>query len=69
MEQVNSLNHKFTKVEAEDKAEVTMTDVVMITKAIRTDIGQIVADSRQYRQDRGRPSMNKITGEEISEEI
>ena len=35
-------NHKFTKVEAEDKIEVTMTDAIMISKDTRRDIGQIV---------------------------
>ena len=48
MGQVDSLNHKFTKVEAEDKIEVTMTDAIMIR--YRSDSG----DRRQYRQDRGR---------------
>ena len=42
MEQVDNLSHKFTKVEAEDKIEVTMTDAITISKAIKTDIGQIV---------------------------
>ena len=31
-----------------------MTDAIMISKAISTNIGQIV-ETRQYRQDRGRP--------------
>ena len=38
----DSLNHKFTKVEVEDKTEVTMTDASMISKTIRTDTDQIV---------------------------
>ena len=42
MEQVDNLNHKFTKVEAEDKIEVPITDAIMISKAVKTDIGQIV---------------------------
>ena len=41
MERVVNLNHKCTKVEAEDKIEITMTDAVMISEAIRTDIDQI----------------------------
>ena len=28
VEQVGNLNHKFTKVEAEDKIQVTMTDAI-----------------------------------------
>ena len=55
MQQTGNLNHKFTKVEAEDKIEVTMTDAIMISKPIITNIGQIGGDRRQYRQDRGRP--------------
>ena len=41
MEQVGNLSHKFTKVEAVDKTEVTMTDAIMISEATRTDIDQI----------------------------
>ena len=39
---VDNLSHKFTKVEAEDKTAVTMTDAIMIIEAIRADTGQIV---------------------------
>ena len=42
MEQVDSVNHKFNKVEAEHKTEVTMTDAIMISEAARTNIAQIV---------------------------
>ena len=41
MEQVDNLSHKFTKVEAEEKIEVTMTDTIMINEATRKDINQI----------------------------
>ena len=68
MEQVDILNHKFTKVEAEDKIEVIMTDAVMIGKAIRTDIGQIVVTEDSIDKMEVGLGMNKITGEEISVE-
>ena len=42
MDQVDNLNHKFTKVEVEDKIEVTMTNTIIISKVIRIDIHQIV---------------------------
>ena len=42
MEQIDNLNHKFTKVDAEDRIEVTVTDAITISKAIKTDIGQRV---------------------------
>ena len=42
MEQVDNLSHKCTKIEAEDKIEVTMTHAIMIIEAIRTNIGQTV---------------------------
>ena len=68
MEQVDSLNHKFTKVEAEGKTEVTRTDAIMISEATRTDIGQIVVTEGSTRKIEVGPGMNKIIGEEISEE-
>ena len=69
MEQVDSLNHKFTKVEAEDKTEVTMTDAIMISKAIRTDIGQIVETEDSIDRIEVGLGMNKTIGEESSEEM
>ena len=42
VEEGDSLNHRFIKVEVKDKAEVTMKYAIMISEAIRTDIGQIV---------------------------
>ena len=68
MEQVDSLNHKFTKVEAEDKTEVIMTDTIVISEAIRTDIGQIVVTEDSIDKIEVGLDMSKITGEEISEE-
>ena len=67
MEQVDNLNHKFTKVEAEDKIEVTMTDTVMISKAIRTNTGQIVDVEDSIDRTEVGLNMNKIIGEVISE--
>ena len=67
MEQVDNLNHKFTKVEAGDKIEVTMTKAVMTSKAIRTDIGQIVETEDSIDRTEVGLDMNKITEEVISE--
>ena len=67
MEQVDNLNHKFTKVEAEDKIEVTMTDVVMISEAIRTNIDQIMETEDSIDKTKESLGMNKIIGEVISE--
>ena len=58
MEQVDSLNHKFTKVE--DKTKVTMMDAIMISKAIRTDIGQIVETEDSIDKMEVGLGMNKI---------
>ena len=41
MEQIDSSNHKFTKVKAEVKTRVAMTETIKISKAIKTGIGQI----------------------------
>ena len=43
MEQVDSSNHKFTKIEVEVKTGVAMTETITISKAIKTGIGQGVA--------------------------
>ena len=67
MEQVDNLNHKFTKVEAEDKIEVTMTDAIMISGAIRTDIGQTVETEDSVDRTEVGLDINKIIGEVISE--
>ena len=69
VEQVDSLNHKFTKIEAEDKKGVTMTDAIMISEAIRTDIGQIMETEGSTDKIEVGLGMNKIIGEEISEEM
>ena len=68
MEEIDSLNHKFTKVEAEDKTEVIMTDAIMISEAIRTDICQIMETEDSIDKIEVGLGMNKIIGEEISEE-
>ena len=67
MEQVDNFSHKFTKVEAQDKIEVTMTDAVMTSKAIRTDIDQIVETEDSIDNTEVGLGMNKIIEEEISE--
>ena len=67
MENVDSLNHKFIKVEAEDKTEVTMTDAIMISKATRTDTRQIVKTEDSIDRTEVGLGTNKIIGEVISE--
>ena len=67
MEQTDNLNHKFTKVEVEDRIEVTMTDTIMICKAIRTDIGQIVETGDNIDRTEVGLGRNKIIAEVSSE--
>ena len=62
MEQVDSSNHKFIKIEAEVRTGIT------ISKTIKTGIGQIVATEDSIGKIGVGLDMNKITGEEISEE-
>ena len=62
MEQVDSLNHKFTKIEAEDKTEVIMTDAIMISEAIQTDINKRVAAEDSIDRIEVGLGMNTITG-------
>ena len=69
MEQVDSLNHKFTKVEAEDKTEVAMTDAVMISKTIRTDIDLTVEAEDNIDRIEVGLGMNRIVEEEISDKM
>ena len=65
MEKVDSSSHKFTKTEAEDKTEVATTDVITISKAIRTGIGQIVVTEDSIDKTEVGLDMNKITENEI----
>ena len=67
MEQVDNLNHTFTKVEAEDKIKVTMTDAIMISKATRTDLGQIVETEDSTDRTEVGLDMNNIIGEIVLE--
>ena len=60
MEQVDSSNHKFIKIEAEVRIEIT------ISKVIRTDIGQIVVTEDSIGKIEVGLDMNKIIGEETS---
>ena len=55
------------QVEAEDKIEVTMTNTIMISEAIRTDIGQILETEVSIDRTEVGIDMNKIMGEVISE--
>ena len=66
MEQVDNLNYKFTKVEAEDKIEVTITDAVMTNEAIRTDTYQIGETGDSIGKTKVGLDMNKVIGEVIS---
>ena len=63
MKQVSSLNHKFTKTEAEARTEVT------ISTAMRTGIDQIVVTEDNTDKTEAVLDMNKIIGEETSEEM
>ena len=62
MEQVDSSNHKFTKIEVEVRTEIT------ISEAIRTGIGQIVATEDSIEKVEVGLDMNKFTEEETLEE-
>ena len=62
MEQVESSNAKFIKIEVEVRIGIT------ISKAIRTGIGQIVVTEESIDKIEVGLDMNKITGEETSEE-
>ena len=65
MEQIDNLNHKFTKVEAEDRIGATMTDAIMISRAIRTDVGQIMETEDNINRTEIGLGMNKIIEEVI----
>ena len=56
MEQVDSSNHKFIKIEADVRTEI------IISVAIRTDIGQIVVIGHNTDKIEVGLDMNKITG-------
>ena len=58
MEQVDSSNHKFIKIEADVRTGTT------ISEAIRTGIGQIVMAEDSIDKIEVVPDMKKITGEE-----
>ena len=59
MEQVDSSNHKFTKIEVEVRTEI------IISIAIRTGIGQIVVTEDSTDKIEIDLDMNKITEEEM----
>ena len=67
MGQVDNLNHKSIKVNVEDKIEVTMTDAVMISEVIRTNIDQIVKTGDSIGKTEAGRGMHKIIREEILE--
>ena len=60
MEQIDSSNHKFIKIEAEVRTEI------IISTTIRTGIGQIVATEDNTDKIEVDLDMNRITGEETS---
>ena len=65
MDQVDNLNHKSTKTEVEDRAEVTMTDTIMTNEVNRIDIDQIVEIGDSIGKAEAHQVIHKITGEEI----
>ena len=65
--QVDNLNHTFTKAKAEDKTEATMTDTIMISKVIRIDIDPRVETGDSIDKTEVDLGMHKIIGEEILE--
>ena len=65
MDQVENLNHKSTKAKVEDKTEAIMTDAIMISEVIRTDISQIVEAGDCLDKAEVDQGMNKIIEEEI----
>ena len=67
MDQVDNLNHKSTKAKVEDKTEATMTDAIIISEVIRTDIDQIVETGDSIGKTEADPGIHKIIGEEILE--
>ena len=62
MEQVDSSNHKFIKIEAEVRTEI------IISIAIRTGIDQIMVTGDNTGKTEVGLDMNNITGVETSEE-
>ena len=62
MEQVDSSNHKFIKIEAEVRTGI------IISVAIRTGIGQIVVTEDNTDKIEVDLDMNRITEEKTSEE-
>ena len=69
MEPGRQFKPQFTNIEVEDKTEVTVTDTIMTSKAIRTDTGQIVETEDNIDRAEVGLGMNKIIAEELSEEM
>ena len=65
MDQVDNLNHKFTKAKVQNILKATMTDAVMISKVIRIDIGQTVETGDSIDKTEVDTGMHKIIGEEV----
>ena len=57
---VRQFKPQITKVEVEDKIEVTMTDTIMISKATSTDIGQKVETEDSTDKTEICPDMKKL---------
>ena len=66
MDQVDNSNPKSTKAREEDKIEVVMTDMVMISQVIKIDTGQIVETGNSIDKIEVDQGMNKFI-EEILE--
>ena len=66
MDQVDNLNHKFTKAKVEDKTKATITFAIMIREVIRIDIDWTVKTGDSIDRIEVDLGTNKIT-EEILE--
>ena len=67
VDQVDNLNHKFTKAKVEEKIEAIMTDAIMIIEVIRIDTDQIVETGDSIDKTEADSGMHQIIGEEILE--
>ena len=68
-DQVDSLNHRSTKAEVENKIEVNMIHSITISEVIRIDIGQILETGDSIDKIEVPSHMNKIIEAEIVEVI
>ena len=69
MDQIGNLNLRYIKAKERDKAEISMTDVTMISKVIKIGTDQIaeIGEVNLVNKIEVDQGMNKIIGEEILE--